>query len=252
MSPIAIASLTFICTFGCALVATVIRSALPPTHLSRESQDVVRVVIGLVVVMTALLLGFVTATARIRFDEQNTAIRNAAANVLTLDRHLARYGPETQPTRDLMLKFMTFRLNAIWGPEGTGRSGLETTGIPPIEELENQILGLSPGNDTQRWLKTEALKLSQEVVKARWRALESGGSSVPVPFLVAVIFWLTLSFTSFGLYAPRNGTVVTVLAFAAVALSAAVFLILEMDGPYDGVIKVSSGPFEYAIANLNQ
>ena len=94
--------MTFVCTFGSALAGTFVRTWLPPTHLSKESQDVVRLGIGLVATMTALLLGLVTAAARSTFDTQDAALRNSAATILTLDRHLARYGPETKPTRDLI------------------------------------------------------------------------------------------------------------------------------------------------------
>ena len=80
----------------------------------------------------------------------------------------------------------------------------------------------------------------------------AGSGAVPVPFLVVVIFWLTVTFASFGLYAPRNLTVTSVLFVAAVSVAAAVFLILELDGPFDGLIRVSSGPLRYALANLGQ
>ena len=88
-------------------------------------------------------------------------------------------------------------------------------------------------------------------MKARWRVLGTG-SNVPVPFLIVVISWLTVTFASFGLYAPRNATVVAVLCVAAVSVAAAVFLILELDGPFEGVIKISSGPLQYALAHLGQ
>ena len=99
MSPISVAAIAFVLTFGCAVAATFVREWLPPAHLSKESQDVVRLGIGLVATMTALLLGLVTAAARSAFDVQDVAVRNGAANILTLDRHLARYGPETAATR---------------------------------------------------------------------------------------------------------------------------------------------------------
>ena len=102
MSPVPVAAIAFVLTFGFAVAATYVRERLPPAHLSKESQDVVRLGIGLVATMTALLLGLVTAAARSTFDAQDVAIRNAAANILTLDRHLARYGTETAPTRDLI------------------------------------------------------------------------------------------------------------------------------------------------------
>jgi hypothetical protein len=249
---IAIASVTFICTFGSALAGTFIRGWLPPTHLSKESQDVVRLGIGLVATMTALLLGLVTAAARSTFDTQDAALRNSAASILTLDRHLARYGPETKPTRDLIRSAVAFRLKTTWATDGGVGAGLVVSeSTPAVEEVENQILRLSPQTEAQRWFKGEALKLSEEVVKTRWRILGTGGA-VPFPFLVVVIFWLTVTFASFGLYAPRNATVVAVLCVAATSVAAAVFLILELDSPFDGVIKISSGPLRYALDHLSQ
>jgi hypothetical protein len=253
MNALIVALVTLASTFGSALAASFVRSWLPPAHLSKESQDVVRLGIGLVATMTALLLGLVTAAARGTFDSHDNAVRNSAANLLTLDRHLARYGPETKPTRDLIRRAVAYRLETIWSNQGTNASRLDTGGAtPPVEDVENQILALSPQNDAQRWLKSEALKLSEDIVKTRWRILGGSGGAVPFPFLVVVIFWLSVTFASFGLYAPRNLTVIAVLFVAAVSVAAAVFLILELDGPFDGVIRVSSGPLRYALENLGR
>ena len=247
----AIASITFVCTFGCALAATFIRGWLPPAHLSKESQDVVRLGIGLVATMTALLLGLVTAAARSTFDAQDAAVRNSAASILTLDRNLASYGPATSPIRDLIKQAVAHRVKTLW-PEDSPVSSGESAATSPVEEIENQILRLSPENDTQRWLKSEALRLTQEIAKTRWRVLESAGGTIPVPFLVAVIFWLTVTFTSFGLYAPRNATVMSVLFVAALSVAGAVFLLLELDGPFDGIIRVSSSPMQFALEHLDK
>jgi hypothetical protein len=235
------------------VAGTFIRGWLPAPHLSKESQDIVRLGMGLVATMTALLLGLVTAAARGSFDAQDNAIRNSAVNILTLDRHLARYGPETKPTRDLLRTSVIYRVESIWPADGSAGSGIDSlTVAPPVEEIENQILRLSVENDAQRWVKGEALKLTEEVVKTRWRVLGTSGGSVPRPFLVVVIFWLTVTFASFGLYAPRNATVISVLFVAALSVAAAVFLILELDGPFDGLIKVSSAPLRFAISQLGQ
>jgi len=250
---ITLAFVTFACTFMSAMAGTSIRSRLPPAHLSKESQDIVRLGIGLVATMTALLLGLVTAAARSTFDAQDAAIRNSAAAVLTLDRDLARYGPQTKPTRDLIKQAIAYRLETIWHIDAGRASTLNVSeSAPPIEDVENQILALTPQTDAQRWFKDDALKLSGEVVRTRWRILGAGSGSVPKPFLVVVIFWLSVTFASFGLYAPRNATVVAALFVAAISVAAAVFLILELDGPFDGVIKVSSAPLEYVMSQLDR
>ena len=253
MTGIGFAVITFVCTLGGALLGIAIRSRLPAAHVSKESQDVVRLGMGLVATMTALLLGLVTAAAKGSFDSQDVAIKNAAAAVLSLDRLLARYGPETAPTRELLRRAMAFRIEAMWPARGAPRLGESPTGAnSAAEEIENQILRLSPETDVQRWLKSEALKVSEEVLRTRWRLLGSSGGAVPRTFLGVLIFWLSMTFASFGLSAPRNATVVTVFAISAMSVAAAVFLIFELDGPFDGIIRISSGPFRYALANLGR
>jgi hypothetical protein len=254
VTALALAAITFLCTFGCALLGITVRSALPPAHLSKESQDVVRLGMGLVATMTALLLGLVTAAAKGSFDSQDLAIRNAAAGMLSLDRLLARYGPETQPIRAEFRALAAARFNEIWPADGVQAGLLQSRvkGTPAAEALEDEILQLVPQTDTQRWLKTESLKLTEEVLRTRWRLLGSATGSVPRTFLVVVIFWLSMTFGSFGLAAPRNATVVTVFVISTFSVAAAVFLILELDGPFDGIVRISSEPFRYTLANLGK
>jgi hypothetical protein len=195
----------------------------------------------------------VTAAARSSFDGHDAAMRTNGTNILTLDRLLARYGPETKPTRDLIRQAVAFRVETTWPEDGSAGSGLaQAQGTPAVEEIENQILQLAPATDAQRWFKSEALRLTEDVVKARWRALGSQEGSVPILFLAVVILWLTVTFVSFGLYAPPNASVIAVLFVAAVSVAAAVFLTLELDSPFDGMIKISSGPMRYVLSHLGQ
>ena len=257
MNALGFAFVTFACTLLAALLGILLRSALPATHVTKESQDVIRLGMGLVATMTALLLGLVTAAAKGTFDSQDVAVRNAAAGLLSLDRLLARYGPDAQPARELLRKTVALRVETTWPGDGTPTAGLEalpsTSDDPaPAEEVENQILALTPSTDVQRWLKTESLKLSEEVLRSRWRLLGSASGAVPRTFLVVVIFWLSMTFASFGLSAPRNGTVVAVFVIAALSVAAAVFLVFELDGPFDGFVRISGEPFRHALANLSR
>ena len=77
-------------------------------------------------------------------------------------------------------------------------------------------------------------------------------SSVSVPLLVIMVFWLALTFVSVGLFAPTNATVLTAQFLAALAVAGAVFLILELDEPFTGLVKISSHPMVTALNNLGQ
>jgi hypothetical protein len=256
MSALGFAFVTFICTFAAALLGTVIRTALPQEHVTKESQDAIRLGMGLIATMTALLLGLVTAAAKGTFDSQDRTVKDAAANIVVLDRLLARYGSETQPTRDLLRRALAARIDATWPPDG-GKPGApdqsQARPAPPAgEEVENQILRLSPETDAQRWFKSQALSQTENVMRARWGLHTSAGGAVNQTFLVLVIFWLAMTFASFGFGAPRNATVVTVFLVAAFSVAAAVFLIFELDSAFDGIVRVSSDPLRRALATLGQ
>ena len=252
MNAWAVASITFFCTFGGALLGTFIRSSVPASHMSKESQDVVRLGMGLVATMTALLLGLVTASAKGVFDAQDAAIKSSAVNILTLDRDLAGYGPETRPIRDRLKDIVALRFESTWPTAGVPRDvpPSQTTGL--AESIQGEILALTPATESQRWLRSQALLLTDEVLKTRWRVLQADSIAVPTSFLVVVILWLTATFTSFGLSAPRNATVLTALLIAALSVAAAVFLILELCSPFDGLIKVDGSPFRFLVSQLGQ
>ncbi len=253
MNPTAIGVLVFLCTFGGALGGIWLRTALPTHHLSDDAKDTVKVGIGLVATMTALVLGLITASAKTTFDALDTAVKHTAADVLALDRTLARYGPETKGPRQALYDAVGQRLEMTWPQESSRAAKLD---LPDMarggEQIVSQIRGLTPQNDEQRWLQSRALDLSEALLNARWIIVSTIGQTVPAPFLTVLAFWLTITFASFGLFAPRNATVIAVLLVCALSVGAAIFLVLEMDGPFDGLIRISPDPLRYAHARINQ
>ena len=88
------------------------------------------------------------------------------------------------------------------------------------------------------------------MLRTRWVVLGELGTAIPWPFLIVLVFWLTITFMSFGLNAPANATVLAALLLCALSVSGAVFLTLEMDGPFDGMMQVSAEPLRYALTRL--
>jgi len=205
---------------------------------------------GLIATMAALILGLVVASAKSAFDAQDSAVRSVAADLLTLDRTLSAYGPETASIREEIRRSVEARLETSWStgdaPPTRGKQ------VAPAERIEQQLLALTPQNDGQRWLQSQALSSASDVLKTRWSAFASAGATVPTAFLVVVVFWLAALFWSFGLFAPANATVLSVLLLCALSVSAAVFLILEMESPFSGVMKISSAPLRSALELLGQ
>ena len=224
MTPTVIGTLVFVCTFGGALVGLWLRAALPDQHLSDDSKDTVKVGIGLIATMTALVLGLVTASAKSSFDALNTAVKHTAADVLALDRTLARYGPESKAVRETLAQVIAQRLETTWPQHSSPVARLDHLEVTRGGEgLVEQIRALSPQNEHQRWLQAHAVALSEALLDARWVVVSSVGTSIPGPFLVVLVFWLTMIFVSFGLFAPRNATVIVALCVCALSVAGAIF-----------------------------
>ena len=248
-----IASIVFACVFGGALLGMFLRVYIPEHHLSEGAKDVIKLGMGLIATMAALVLGLVIATAKNSYDTQDDAVKHTAAKLLLLDRVLANYGPETKEARDLLRRIVASRLDAIWPEDWSQRARLDAPeAVFATQQIEARIVQLSPQNDTQRRLQSQALQIGSDIMETRWLILGGLGSSIRVPFLVVVVFWLTIIFGSFGLFAPRNATVVTVLFLCALSVAGSIFLILEMDRPFEGVMKISSAPLRYTLSHLGQ
>jgi len=250
MSSIAITLIVFACVFGGAMLGVFLRSALPDYHLSAESKETVNLGMGLVATMSALVLGLLVSSAKSFYDTQSAEVTEMSAKIVLLDRVLAHYGPETTETRDLLRVAVVDNLDRIWPQERTRTSELEPrTGADVVID---KVQGLSPTNDKQRTLQAQALSMVIGLGQTRWLMYEQGAASVSRPLLLVLVFWLTMIFFSFGLYAPRNAIAIASLFVSGLSVSGAIFLILEMYTPYRGLIGISSAPLRFALAHLGQ
>jgi hypothetical protein len=252
LSAILISFVVFASTFVGALIGIQSRQRLPAHHLSHESEKVVQLCMGLIATLTALVLGLVTASAKEAYDEQAVAIRSVAAGILVLDRTLERFGDGAEAVRADIRAGVAHRLGREWimgEPPGVHNTA---PGIKTPDEIEDAILNLTPHDERETFLKSQALDVAVDVLKTRWLALAGAGDVVPTPFLVVIVFWLTALFWSFGLFAPNHRTVIAVLLLSSLSVAASVFLILEMQTPFSGVLKVSRAPLHYVLEQLGK
>jgi hypothetical protein len=242
------ALIVFACVVGSALLGSYLRRVLPRHHLTDESTGVVKLATGLVATMAALVLGLLISSAKGSFDTMNSELLHSAAEIVRLDRVLAHYGPETQELRGA-LKRTTEASVAIMSSGDPAQiaklSSPET--VARGEDFQRQVEALSPHNDAQRQLKASALQLVDDVLATRWLALLQQAGSLPLPLLVILVSWLAILFGTFGLFAPRNGTTMTALVMCALSTSGAIFLIMEMNTPLGGIVKLSFAPMHAAL-----
>jgi hypothetical protein len=244
MSPLAISLLVFLCVFGGALVGIALRRVLPEHHLSGETKDVVKASIALIGTMSALVLGLLVASAKGTYDTQKDELTSLSSKVTLLDRLLSHYGPEAAEARRLLREAVGATLAHL--SEGVG-------GASPTQSqaVYDAVLELSPKTEVQKSLQSEAQNLMQAIGEIRSLMMAQKGSSIAFALLAVVVFWLTVNFVSFGLFAKPNVTATAALLLAAVSVAGAIFLILEMDRPYDGLIHISDTPLRAALAQMS-
>jgi hypothetical protein len=240
----------FACLFGAGLLGVRVRAALPEDHLSSETKDAVKVGMGLVATMAALVLGLLVASTKGSYDTQKSEVAQMAAKIVFLDRLLANYGSESAESRDLLRRSVGSAINHMWPDKKSSQAAQLDPSVSSGEAFFNSIQKLSPQNDVQRSLKSQAAQIATDLGQMRWLLFEQTETSISVTMLIVLISWLAIIFMSAGLFAPPNATVIIALMLAALSVSGAIFLILELDMPFDGVIQISKKPMYNALVHL--
>ncbi len=253
MNALAVGGIVFAAVFGGALLGMYLRIVLPEHHLSSDSKDIIRIAMATIATLAALVVGLLIASGKSSFDTKAGELTRAATHYILLDRTLAQYGPETREPRDLLRQMALLRLRQIWPEENAGRLNPEAVSQGTgIEVIQRDLLNLEPQSDAQKWLKSRALQLSGDIEEVRWSAVEQLGSSIQWPLLTVLVFWFVAIFTSFGLFAPTNSSVIIAMFACALSVASSIFLIIEMDQPYGGLIKLSSAPLVTALAEMGK
>jgi hypothetical protein len=248
-----VAAIVFAATFGGAALGMLLRKALPDPHLSSESKDVMKMGTGLIATISALVLGLLIASAKGSFDVQRSGFQQIAASFVVLDKTLANYGPEAKPARALLRRTVSALIERLWPADGSRGSALDATEITELGGgLLNAVRELTPHTDLQRTLQAQALQIGAEMGRLRWSMSQQEDSAIPTPFLVVLVFWLFVLFTSFGLFSPWNATVIAVHLVCALSVAGALFLIVDLSQPFQGVFQIPSTPFRKALGQLEK
>jgi uncharacterized membrane protein (DUF485 family) len=247
-----VALVTFVCILGAALLGTFCNRLLAPA-LSSDVKDAIKQVIGLIGMMASLALGLLVASANGNFSTRNEAIDHIAADIVQIDRALAGYGAEAQGVRRSLRDMVATTIDRVWPDEAGGHVHVSTGTVPvSIERVQRSLYALSPSNDMQKSLQSRALGLFDDLLQTRALALEQVSRSVPVPFLVVMVFWLSMLIFGINLFVAPNRIVIASMVVGALCLSAAIFLILDLDHPFEGLMRLSSAPLRNALALLGQ
>jgi hypothetical protein len=248
MTSVAVAVTIFCCLFAGALAGMALQAVIPKSHLDPDTRDLIKLGVGLIGTMSALVLGLLVASTKGSYDTKRTEVAQMAGNVILLDRILAHYGAETADIRQGLRSSI---IDMVGGP-GSPSQLYRLDQAAPVgrEVLFDKIVDLAPQTDPQRALQAEAKSLTVDLGRMRWLLYAQSGTSISRPFLIIVTFWLTVLYMSFGLFAPRNPTAFVTLLISAVSVAGAMFLILDLDHPFSGIMQIPDTPLRNALAVL--
>lgn len=244
MHPFTIGAAAFIAIFGGALLGMGIARRLPHHHRDADSRNAVLVSMALVSTLSALVLGLMITQSNASHMRRADAIAMLGTDIQRLDRTLLAYGVSATASRMQLKAYARNKLADL----SSGKS--PATSLDLLEKLTVTLVRLNPQHDEHRYLKQQAIGMAGSMNDARWLLASNTGQSLPTPFLAMLIFWLTLLFVMFGLFSPRNGTVIVALLCCAIAVSGGVYMIVELATPYDGLIVTQTTPLKTAIVAL--
>lgn len=251
MNSLAVAAVVFSSAFGAALVGMYLQQIIPKHCLEAETKDVIRLATGLIATMAALVLGLLVSGAKSSFDDESENFRQLALNIVLLDRTLVQFGEAAMPAREHLKRTLEQTIETLWPSAGANTGNLADQRITAEgNELRQALRELKASDDYEQSLKGQAMQLCTDLTHDRWRAIQPSEDSLPMVFLVVVAGWLAVLFTSFGLFSPRNKLALAALFICAASVAGAMLLIVDLDQPFDGLVRVSSAPLQDALLKL--
>ena len=224
---------------------------LPQDHLSADTKETVKLAMGLLATMSALLLGLLVASAKGSYDNARSEVIQMAAKIVFLNRVLTGYGPEAEEVRARLHEAVEETANRM-RPIRTNTP----VNLAPNTQTGNAVYlaiqHLTPNDEMQRGLKAQATTLALELAQIRTLLVAESISSISKPLLIVVAFWLVVIFLTFSLIAPRNGTATFALMISAVSVATAIFLVLELDRPFSGLLRMSNEPMLNVLSQLEK
>jgi hypothetical protein len=243
-----IGAISFVVIFGGVLIGMFCGRRLPERHLSSETQSVVTVSVAVIGTLSALVLGLMISAAYSSYSKASDEVKDLSLQLVRIERNLRRYGPETTYARSVLRMWAIAKMQQLFPEKGKPPISSETT-IRLLELMQSALLELTPKDNEQDYLRTLCVTLSSNMIQARW-ALEQTGHTIPVPFLVLLIFWLAIVFASFGLFAPGNPTALVTLLLCSLAVAGGIALIEDLSQHQSGLIRLPLEPMREALSEI--
>jgi hypothetical protein len=249
--PLTYALLTFALLLAGAGIGAALRSRLPDHLLDEHAKDVVRLGMGLIATIAALVLSLLISSSNSIYEAQRTDLRNIAGNLIFLDDLLRLYGDDARPVRVLLRQSVPVTVDHIWSPP-TDLDGTTSTlqRNPFAEQAYVTLIDLVPRSDTQAVLRAQAIQVSTQIAQSRNQLYERSKARLPGLLIVILVSWLVFIFVSFCLFSPLKKTSTAALVVISFSASTALFLVLELAQPFGGIMRLSDRVLTTALVSL--
>jgi hypothetical protein len=252
---------------GSSAIGLFIRPFLAEHHRSRETIELIQLVVTMLVTFAALVLGLLTNSVKLSFDTVGNDLRGFAVELIRLDQLLREYGNQTDSARGLLRSYTATVIATTWTeepsppgdyypkhlPQNASDVHLESSTLGDmLARVEHEIRQMAPQDQMHRQLASDCLKQLERLTESRWKLIEEAHSSISIPFYFVLVFWLVVVFACFGLSTPRNALSYITIVLGALSIASAIFVILDLDTPFDGILAVSSQPMRDALAHMNR
>ena len=227
-----------------------LRYKLPESDLSGDSKDVIRLATALIGTMAAVVVALLFASTRSSYEATNSHVARLTAGVIELDQLLKEYGgPESHELRQALRSDVASMISAIWRDDAPV-SGAILRPVTQEETVLYQLRQLDPKTPVQSAIKTRALAVSNDIEQTRLTLLSQPPDSLSRPFITVLVLWLCFIFACFSMSSKANPTLVVVLLVCGFTAATAVYLILELGQPFDGLLQLSNGALKHALSPL--
>jgi hypothetical protein len=243
MQDIEVSLVTLAALLAGAWLGHELRRRLPPMRLTRESAATVKLMATLLAALAVLVLGFLISSAKSTLDTVRDEVTQNASRVQRLGAILRDYGPEAAPLHaSLERQYADFAALLDGGrSEDMARLGSHDA-MRAWDDMERGVLALHATDATQRQLQREAIDLADQIAESYWNIVLKKDGSLSPSLMLALIAWFVVIFGVFGLLAAPRPLPRVTLVLGALLVALAIPLILEMDLPLDGSIRVSPAP----------
>ena len=242
-------------SFGLILVSIggglLLRYKLPDEHLSGDSKEVIRLATALIGTMAAVVVALLFASTRSSYEATNSNVARLTAGVVELDQLLKEYGgQESVMLRQALRGDVTSMVSAIWRDDALVTGEL----LRPMTHEETvlyKLRQLEPKTPVQNAIKARALVVSNDIEQTRLTLLSQPPDALSRPFITVLVLWLCFIFASFSMSSKANPTLVAVLLICGFTASTAIYLILELGQPFDGLLQLSNSALRRALPPLS-